>query len=138
MQMTLAYWKRSAVVASPHALAISLAPNLRRDRVSYVGTLAQPLRFREAVGALHDVVVSDLRYKPKDHSAYEAYKAELQQREQSLRRAATAQVRAELLAQQPELLPEGLEARFRQLRKLYWGARQRYSDYLTRHDPELW
>ena len=43
-----------------------LAPNLRRDRVGYDGRLKYPLRFREALAALHDVVISDLRYKPRD------------------------------------------------------------------------
>jgi hypothetical protein len=59
MNLTVAYWKRSAIVSNRLGLAISLAPNLRRDRVSFVGTLRQPLRFREAVSALHDVVISD-------------------------------------------------------------------------------
>ena len=52
----------------------SLAPNLRRDRVSFVGTLRQPLRFREAVSALHDVVISDLRFRRKDKTGYEQWR----------------------------------------------------------------
>ena len=44
--------------------------------LSFEGTLRHPVRFREAMGALHDVVVSDLRYQPRDKTAYEAYKAE--------------------------------------------------------------
>ena len=70
-------------------MALSFAPNLRRDRVSYEGRLDQPLRFREAVSALHDVVVSDLRYQPKDKSAYQAYLAERRKQEEALRRQAT-------------------------------------------------
>src|SRR5207249_1769396 len=84
MQLTVAYRGRSGIVSGPGGLAVALAPNLRRDRVSYVGALRSPLRFREAVSALHDVVVSDLRFKPKDKSAYEAYKAEEKQREEAL------------------------------------------------------
>ena len=63
MNLFVAYWKRSGVVPDAHGLAISLAPNLRRDRVSYTGALRQPVRFREAISALHDVVISDLRFK---------------------------------------------------------------------------
>ena len=81
MDLTLAYRGRSAIVSGPNGLAISLAPNLRRDRVSFEGVLRQPLRFREAIGALHDVVVSDLRYQPKDKSAYLAYLAENKKRD---------------------------------------------------------
>src|SRR5436309_6110121 len=55
MQLSVAYRHRSTIRQSTTGLAVSLAPNLRRDRVSFVGTLRQPLRFREAVSALHDV-----------------------------------------------------------------------------------
>ena len=56
--------------------------------------LKHPLRFREAIGALHDVVVSDLRYTPRDKSAYEAYKAEQNRREAELRRQVVSQTKA--------------------------------------------
>jgi hypothetical protein len=117
---------------------IALAPNLRRDRVSYIGQLRQPMRFREAISALHDVVIADLRYKPKDHSDFKAYLAEMRERENALRRGAMQQAREAALAQQPAALPRGLEADFRKKRKVYWDARQRYSNYLLQHDPELW
>ena len=61
MNLTLAYRGRSEIRAVPSGLDVTLAPNLRRDRVAYDGTLKHPVRFREAIGALHDVVVSDLR-----------------------------------------------------------------------------
>ena len=66
MELQTAYRQRSRIAQTPVGLAVSLSPNLRRDRVSFVGTLRHPLRFREAVSALHDVVISDLRFKPKD------------------------------------------------------------------------
>jgi hypothetical protein len=138
MDLTFAYCGRSAVTSGPTGLAIALAPNLRRDRVSYAGTLRRPLRFREAIGALHDVVVSDFRYKPRDKSAYEAYRAEQVERENTIRKAAYEAKKAELTAQRGEPLPPGLESDFRRLRKTYWSARQQYSNYLMRHDPELW
>jgi hypothetical protein len=119
-------------------MAVRLAPNLRRDRVSFAGTLRQPLRFREAISALHDVVISDLRYKQKDHTAYRAYLAQEREREAALRRTATQAARQELLLREPMPIPEGLETRFRQLRKVYWDARQKYSNYLSQHDPQLW
>src|SRR5262249_59544081 len=77
-------------------------------------------------------------FKEKDKSAYEAYKDEKKQREDAIRRAVAKEVRTQALAQQVEPMPEGLEQRFRQLRRLYWNARQEYADYLARHDPELW
>ena len=134
----VAYSRRSAVTADPRGLAISLAPNLRRDRVSYSATLRRPLRFREAISALHDVVVSDLRYRPRDKSAYEAYKAQERERENQIRRSIAREVRDELFARELEPIPVGLEERFVTCRTRYWKARDRYSNYLATHDPELW
>ncbi|MCI0377097.1 MAG: hypothetical protein L0215_05805 [Gemmataceae bacterium] len=138
MDLFFAYRRRSAVIADPHGLAVSLAPNLRRDRVSFSGVLRDPVRFREAMSALHDVVISDLRYKPRDKSAYELYKAQQAERERAIRQAASSHVRRELLDKEPEPIPPGLEKRFHLLRNRYWKARDRYSDYLMRHDPEMW
>jgi hypothetical protein len=141
MNLTLAYRGQSAIVSGPSGLAVTLAPNLRRDRVAFDGRLRHPLRFREAIGALHEVVVSDLRYKPRDKSAYQAYLAEQTQREAELRRGAMSQARRAILKdlrEQDEPIPAGLEKRYQKLRKHYWDARQTYANYLWRHDPELW
>jgi hypothetical protein len=138
MNLLVAYHRRSSVIAGPSGLAVALAPNLRRDRVSYAGVLRDPIRFREAVSALHDIVVSDLRYKPRDKSAYEFYKAQQLERERAIHRAAATRVRQALLEQQPEPMPPGLETRFHQLRNYYWKTRDRYSKQLSRTDPELW
>lgn len=138
MEMTLAYRGHSAIVPSAGGLAVSLAPNLRRDRVGFAGALRQPLRFREAMSALHDIVISDLRYKPRDKTAYERYLAEQQEREAALRQDAARAVKAELAAAQVERVSAALEADYRQRRKEYWAARQQYSNFLLRHDPELW
>jgi hypothetical protein len=59
---------------------LSMLPNLARERVSFDAALLHPLRFREAMSALHDVVISDLRYKPRDKTAYESYRAEQTER----------------------------------------------------------
>src|SRR2546425_12826052 len=104
MNLTVAYHRRSEVVQGPGGLAISLAPNLRRDRVSFVGTLRQPLRFREAVSALHDVVISDWRYQPKDKSANEAYREEQKNREAEIRRGVYQETKKQILTAQPELI----------------------------------
>src|SRR4051794_41941041 len=106
MQLAVAYRGRSEIVRGPGGLAVSLAPNLRRDRVSFAGTLRQPLRFREAVSALHDVVVSDLHFKPKDHTAYREYLAQ-KKREEELGKTASRQARQKALERLEVPLPEG-------------------------------
>lgn len=141
MQLTLAYRGRSAVTWSPAGVAVALAPNLRRDRVSFEGVLRDPIGFREAMGALHDIVVSDLRHPPRDRSAHEAYRTEQSRRETELRGASVKQARAAIERSLPEL-PEGysvgLEARYKQARKTYWKAREKYSRHLMTHDIDLW
>ena len=138
MQLSVAYRGRSQVARTTVGLAVSLAPNLRRDRVSFVGTLRHPLRFREAMSALHDVVVSDLRFKKKDKTGYEQWKREEKDREARIRREAVAARRTDLLGELNKPVAAGLEQRFNSCRSRYWAARQKYSSYLQREDPQLW
>jgi len=139
MQLSVAYRHRSAIQQTTTGLAVSLAPNLRRDRVSFVGTLRQPLRFREAISALHDVVVSDLRFKRKDKTAYEEWKKQEAAREAKIRSEAARVRKAELQKElQSRPIPPGFEGHFQRCRSRYWDARQKYSNMLYREDPELW
>jgi len=138
MQVAFAYRGRSGVVQTNVGLAVSLAPNLRRDRVSFVGTLKQPLRFREAMSALHDVVISDLRFKPKDKTAYEQWKKAEAARESAIRSEAVKLKRAELDKQKNRPMPPGLERKYQRCRTRYWDARTKYGNMLCREDPELW
>ncbi|WP_439623211.1 hypothetical protein [Gemmata sp.] len=138
MQLQTAYRGRSAVTQSAAGLAVALAPNLRRDRVSYVGALRHPLRFREAMSALHDVVISDLRFKPKDKKGYEEWKKQEAEFERRIRTEAVTLKRSQLGAEKNKPVPKGLEQRFERCRKKYWDARNKYGSMLLREDPALW
>jgi hypothetical protein len=130
---------RSAIMQSmTGGVTVSMAPNVRRDRVSFTGSLRQPLRFREAISALHDVVISDLRFKPKDKTAYQAHLVEQRKREERIRRAVTEQANQQLLAHWTAERRKELDERYQRMQKLYWDARTKYSDFLQQHDPELW
>src|SRR4051812_39267208 len=120
MNFSVAYKGHSGVSSTAGGLAVSFAPNLRRDRVSFVGDLRDPLRFREAVSALHAIVVSDLKFRPKDKSAYQAYLVRIREREQAIRQITYKQSREKLLAESPEPIRKGLEKEFRSLRDKYW------------------
>jgi hypothetical protein len=69
----LAYAGVSKVVTTPDSAQLALFGNLQRDPVRLDGKIKDPLRFREALSALHAVVGSDYRYAPKDRTAYVAY-----------------------------------------------------------------
>jgi hypothetical protein len=138
MNFTVAYKGRSTLSSGGAGMSLSFAPNLRRDRVSFVGDLRLPLRFREAVSALHGIVVSDLKFKPKDRSAYQEYLKRMRERENAIRRMAFEKARERLRDEEVEPMPAGLEERFQSMRHKYWSARLEYSDYLSKNDPALW
>jgi hypothetical protein len=134
MKYHYAYFKHSRVEAG----AVSFAPNLTREAVAFDAPLRQPLKFREAMSALHDVVVSDLRYQKRDKSAYEEWKKQEDARLANVRSEAVAAAREQIAAKVKAPLPDGLERHHGQMLKKYWRARNTYDAHLRKHDPELW
>jgi hypothetical protein len=55
---------------------MKFSPDVSRDPTFFDGTLNKHIPFREAISALHDIVVSDYRFKPKDKTDYKAWAAE--------------------------------------------------------------
>lgn len=103
MEFNYAYRRDSSVASSASATSLSFAPDTLRPPTFFSGELRKSVAFREAISALHDVVVSDLRWKPKDKTAYKEWVA--RQEEMALAWAASqrgevarqiAQVQAEL------------------------------------------
>jgi hypothetical protein len=138
MIQSFVYAGHSGIVDRGGAKAIRFAPNLAREPVAFDADLKHPLRFREAISALHDVVISDLRFEKRDKTAYKAWLEEQKKRESTIRSAAHQEAAraAEELRNTP--LPPGFEPAYERARKHYWGARVAYSNYLRKHDPELW
>jgi hypothetical protein len=137
--LDFAYFRRSRVERKADALALMLSPNLARAPVSFEAELAKPLRFREAVSALHEIVVSDLRFKPKDRAAYRAWLKEQGEDDRRLREAAVAHAKEELEARRAAMdLPPDLGRQYGRWHKVYWKARRSYAEHLYRNDPALW
>ena len=138
MFLDLAYYGRSRVEKRADALALTLSPNLTRSPVSFEAELAKPLRFREAVSALHEIVVGDLRFKPRDHTAYRAWLKKQADVEKTLEKAAYAAAKKDQqIRQGGTAFPETLDRDFRAWHKVYWNARRAYADELRKNDPEL-
>lgn len=138
MNLELRYIGRSEVAPVPGGMALRFAPNLARPKVFYDAELRHPVRFREAVSALHDVVVGDLRYRKKDKAAYLEWKREQQLHELELRRMIHDEAKkAELARISREPVPPGLDEEFRRQHGIYWHARRGWADELARTDPEL-
>ncbi len=138
MNIKFAYLGRSTLSPISGGQLLSLAPNLSREPVSFDAPLLQPLRFREAISALHDVVISDLRFKPRDKTAYEEWKKNERSRVASLRQQSYQQAKAEILGRREEAVPPDFEKQFGHFRHIYWDARQKYASYLLKNDPQLW
>lgn len=138
MNVDLRYLGRSAVVPAGGGSALRLAPNLARPKVFFDAELAQPVRFREAISALHEVVVGDHRFKKRDKTAWHAWKQQEKDREAQIRQQVVAQAKKEhyeALSRVP--MPENLEADFRRLHTLYWSARHKWAFEIAKDDPAL-
>ena len=140
MDLTLAYRDRSEVALTPSGLAIALAPNLRRDRVGFDATLRHPLRFREAIGALHDVVVGDFR-PARDRSAYQAHQAATLAREAAPQAGGRSRSLEAAAAALPWISPgdfDRLDRAHRRECRRYWSARRSYERSLMTLDRRIW
>jgi len=141
MRVSLAYLGRSRMLESSagNGRTLSMMPNLAREKVSFDAPLRHPLRFREAMSALHDVVINDLRFKPRDKTAYDEWKKQQTAVRQAVYNREFERAKNDL-ATQRELTPPppGFDKLFEKTRQRYWAARFKLADLLRRDDPELW
>ena len=115
---------------------MSFAPDTRREPTFFHGEIAQALPFREAISALHDVVISDLRFKPKDKTAYKAWAEQNLGRDWQQAAALRAEVRERIARMQAEL--DDLVRRSVNRRSDYQKAVQRYFNYLYQKERDVW
>jgi hypothetical protein len=140
MRVSLAYLGRSRMIeaVAGRGSVLSMAPNLTRERVSFDAPLLEPLRFREAISSLHDVVINDLRYKPRDKTAYEQWKKQRAAERQSLYQQELSKAKKALKERGPREVPPGFDALFERTRKRYWDARFKLARRLQIEDVGLW
>lgn len=136
MQFQQVYANSSRIRHSDSGTTVSFSPDLGREPTYFRGRIADPVRYRDAMSALRDVVVSDLKYKPKDHSAYQAWV-----REQYIQDIAEQlSVKQEWVSRMQEVhtrvweLEQKIDVRNRD----YHRAMRRYFNYLYTHDKAGW
>lgn len=141
MEFQFSYRGSSAVESRPDRTEMRFSPDTLRDPTYFTGEISGDSRggglpFREAISALHDVVVADLRYTPKDKSAYKAWAAQQEQfdllelaSERSGRAQEIEQIQAEL-----RTLDQARSRRY----QAFAHARRRYWNWLYRHDYNAW
>lgn len=131
-----AYRGSSHVESSADATAMSFVPDAKREPTYFSGELRQKIEFREAISALHDIVVSDLRFKPKDKTAYKEWAAEREQidwQEVAARKSETA---AKIRGLQAEL--SDLYNRRSSRWQDFYDSRAKYFQYIYKKERDLW
>ncbi len=136
MRFEYRYYGQSSVSSGPSSTDMRFAPDTLRAPTHFVAELNRRLPFREAISALHDVVVADQRYQPRDKSAYLTW---LQEQQGTL----LSQYMAQADSLRERMAP--LETELKALRKIkatllqpFQLAQKKYFEYLYQANREAW
>jgi hypothetical protein len=136
MQFDYSYFGNSVVDHGANQTGLSFAPDTKREPTYFSGDLAKAIEFREAISALHDVVISDQRFAPKDKTAYKEWAAQREQIDWQAVAAERAKLAEKIKPLQDEL--NALNASSSARMKPYWNAQQRYFKYLYEKERDFW
>ncbi len=136
MQFEYSYAGSTSVQNQGDSTSLSFAPDVKRPPTFFSGELRQNVAFREAISALHDVVVSDLRFKPKDKTAYKLWAAQQEQVDLAAIAAQRQSVATRLKALREELAELEKESAHRM--GPFYAARARYYSYLYEKNRDFW
>jgi hypothetical protein len=128
MEFNYTYQGSTAVQEKGSNTQMSFSPDLKRPPTYFVGELRQNVAFREAISALHDVVVSDLRFQPKDKTAYKEWRAKQEEIDWMLVAAQRQEVAGRIKELQAEL--SSLYNQSYQRLKPYYDARSRFQRFV--------
>lgn len=140
MLFDYAYHGDTTVDNSAVQTKLSFSPDIKRPPTFFRGELRKGVMFREAISALHEVVISDLRFQPRDKSAYKAWAAQREQEEWGLLQAHLADQKKEVLTQIETLQDElkMFQARYAKRMAPFYKARQKYFNFLYQEDHDAW
>lgn len=136
MEFTYKYNSSSKVTGNAANTQVSFAPDSLRKPTFFVGKLKQELAFREAISALHDVVISDMRFQPKDRTEYEQWLAEEEERLLTDFIAKKGNIQGEIDSVRSELM--GINKEFNAVMGPYYKAQAKYFRYLYVRDRDAW
>lgn len=136
MLFDYSYHGSSNVESSSSSTSMNFVPDAKREPTFFMAELRQKLEFREAISALHDVVVSDLRFKPKDKTAYKEWAAQREQIDWQEVAERRAEVGGKIKGLQDEL--NDLRSRQSARWKDFYNSRSRYFKYIYEKQRDLW
>jgi len=124
------------VESSAGKTGMNFAPDALREPTFFKGTLSKNIPFREAISALHYVVVSDLRFKPKDREEYLAWAAQQEQVYLEEMAAQSADLKAKVGVRRKEL--DDLLKQSSKVMGPYYKAQKKYFNYIYKRDRDAW
>jgi predicted nucleic acid-binding Zn finger protein len=136
MKFQYRYYGHSGVSNDASSTDMRFAPDTLRKPTHFVAEVGKHIPFREAISALHDVVVADERFQPPDKTAYLAW---LQKNESAL--LAEFMGKADDLRQRMEPIKKELqEVRAEQSRIMqpFYTAQKKYFDWLYKANRDAW
>ncbi|NJL63556.1 MAG: SWIM zinc finger family protein [Methylacidiphilales bacterium] len=136
MQFNYSYNGNSRISGEGNQTQMSFSPDTTREPTFFRGELRQNINFREAISALHDVVVSDLRFKPKDKTAYKEWAAQRDDIDWQLVAAQKQEVAEKIRGIQAEL--QELYKRRSDRWQPFYKAQRQYFDHLYKRDYNTW
>ncbi len=136
MEFNYAYATSTAVSSNAQQTGMSFVPDLTREPTFFKGELRKGIEFREAISALHDVVISDLRFKPKDRTEYKEWlaKQELVDWHEIDTQKKEVKEQIDHLGKEFHELIKKNEKRMAP----FYKARKEYFNYLYKRDYDAW
>jgi hypothetical protein len=126
----------TSVKSNAHATDMSFAPDVHREPTYFSGNLNKHIPFREAISALHDIVVSDFRFKPKDKSDYKEWAKQQEDFWLAEYMKGSAEVEQKLKAVRTEL--ETIRRQKDDITGPFYKAKRKYFDYLYQSNKDAW
>lgn len=136
MQFDYKYLGSSNIESGARDTNMAFVPDASRPPTFFRGVLGKHIAFREAISALHDVVVSDLRFKPKDRTEYLEWLAgqEILDWEAILAEREDMRKRAEEL----QTTVNDIQAAQRGRMQNFYSQRQKYFNYIYKVNYDAW
>lgn len=136
MKVSYQYASKSQVRSGSQSTDVAFSPDTSRAPTFFVGEVKEKRVFREAISALHDVVISDMRFVPRNRDEYKIWLAQEEERLLAEFVSRHGEVKEELEAVKAELSSMGKASS--EIMAPFYKAQDQYFKYLYKHDMDAW
>lgn len=136
MEFNYSYKGSTGVTERGGSTQMSFSPDTKRPPTYFIGELRQNVAFREAISALHEVVISDMRFKPKDKTAYKEWRAKQEEMDWQLIAAQRQEFGNKIKVLQSEL--KELHLRSLERLKPYYQAVNRFRNFVWQKELDIY